>query len=717
MALLTAGQTARAVPLVSSPVARLSSHMVTLLTGERVLVGTSPDGRPMLRIIRSARHGTASQLTTASLNGDEYVIPASAQPYLGRYLDPALFDVTSLAAAGPMDRTALHITFKPGRTPSLPGVTITTSGNGVASGYVTPHSARVFGAALAAQAEADARDGWPASSSLFGSVTGIGPDLAAPPSVDPHFLQVTLIIKAISHTGAPVPFGFGFLMNADNGSRYAAFVLIVNGEARVSVPLGHYMGIFDEVTFTRAGTLDFRVMPVTDYQVSEDRQTLTVDARDAVASPTVTTPRPSSGQELVVSLDGSDAAGNAGFEFGYDLALPSSRIRLAPVAPPSVGTFRQMTRWIRVDPSAPGGRYSFDATFLDDGIPADQARTVPGAASRLATIHERYAADRLLRIGGTARLVLLPGRFFAFASFNPLPMPLSRTDFVYAPAGTLLQDSVLSDFNAWDPGFMNDDLRSADPGSSRSDVWLRNPYTLGVPDPTRDDPFPLCFACRSATGMTFVQFPTDGVATHFGEAFSSPNGSPVAHFAVYRNGILLLKERDSFGDVFEVPKGPGIYRVVADLNRFFTDSLLSTSIKADVTFESSGNSGLPMPPSWYCFTARNCRVLPVLRALVDLHASPQGTLPIGRSIFDVAVGHIEGAADTAITKVTVAVRRAGGTVWRPLPVTSPAAGHYQAAFTASPVLDGRAMDIRVTATDADGGVLRQTTTRAFLVSS
>src|SRR5206468_4670507 len=94
---------------------------------------------------------------------------------------------------------------------------------GVATGYVTPSSARTFGAALASQAVADSQAGWPASSKMFGSVTRIGPDLSVPASVTPDFPQVTLIIKAISHTGGPIPFGFGLLMNADDGRKYAAF--------------------------------------------------------------------------------------------------------------------------------------------------------------------------------------------------------------------------------------------------------------------------------------------------------------------------------------------------------------------------------------------------------------------------------------------------------------------------------------------------------------
>ena len=140
-------------------------------------------------------------------------------------------------------------------------------------------------------------------------MTGIGPDPAVPPAAVPNYPQVTLIIHATSHTGAPVPFGFGFLMNADDGGKYAAFVLIVHGEARVSVPLGHYIGIFDEETFTKAGNFDFRVMPVSDYTVSGDQQTLNVDAREAVVAPSVTTPQPAAAQELDLTFDGSDGSG------------------------------------------------------------------------------------------------------------------------------------------------------------------------------------------------------------------------------------------------------------------------------------------------------------------------------------------------------------------------------------------------------------------------
>ena len=124
-----------------------------------------------------------------------------------------------------------------------------------------------------------------------------------------------------------------------------------------------------------------------------------------------------------------------------------------------------------------------------------------------------------------------------------------------------------------------------------------------------------------------------------------------------------------------------------------------------------------MPPSWGCFTASSCSVLPVLRALVDLHASPQGTVPVGTTTFDVSAGHIAGAADPAISSVRVAVRRSGTSTWTILPVTKVDPGGYRAKFTALSWLNGRTMDLRVIVTDVAGGKITQTTDRAFVVSA
>jgi hypothetical protein len=262
---------------------------------------------------------------------------------------------------------------------------------------------------------------------------------------------------------------------------------------------------------------------------------------------------------------------------------------------------------------------------------------------------------------------------------------------------------------------VQDSFRTALPGSVRWEHWLRSPFILDVPDPTQADPFKVCLACTSPGAITFISALTDGVPTHQGWVFTSPDGSAVAHFKIYRNGTLLRAERDSLGDVLKVPIGPATFRVVTDVTRFWTDSRLSTFTSTDVTFRSGG--AVPMPPSWGCLTASRCSVLPVLRALVDLDATPQGTVPVGTTTFEVSAGHIDGAADPAISSVRVAVRRSGTTAWTFLPIMKVFPGSYRATFTAPSWLNGRAMDLRVTVHDAAGGAITQTTDRAFLVSA
>jgi hypothetical protein len=457
-------------------------------------------------------------------------------------------------------------------------------------------------------------------------------------------------------------------------------------------------------------------MPVADYNVASAGQTMMVDAGSAVASPSVTTPLPSAMQDLTVTINESDVLTFGQFSGGYEVGT-GVRLLLTPMPPSAFGTLTETTQWSRIDPSVAGGRYSFDIKTQDNGVPADQSHVVPDV-SQLATINATYNSDQLLRIGGTMRFLLSPGESFVSGSFLPLPMPTVRTEYVYAPVGTIRQDSVMADFNAYfDPGIVQDDWQPVDPGSVMSETWLRNPFTLGIPEVSANDLFPICDGCRTFKGMTFGSAPTDGFATHVGWVFAAPFGPPVARFSVFLNGTLLLRENNSLGDVFPVPGKAGTYRVVTLLDRTITGAMLSTSIRSDVTFLSGGGQGAPMPAGWFCLTGPNCTVMPVLQALIDLNASPQGTLPMGKTTFDLSVGHIQGADDPPLTAVKVEVRRSGAPTWTKLKIAMVGPGQYQVSFTGRAPMNGMAMDLRITAKDNQGGILQQTVQRAFMVSA
>jgi hypothetical protein len=67
-------------------------QVVTLITGDRVAISTTPDRKPQVNVMPAVK-GTSFQVMT--LGTQVYVIPQTAAGYLGTPLDPSLFDVTS----------------------------------------------------------------------------------------------------------------------------------------------------------------------------------------------------------------------------------------------------------------------------------------------------------------------------------------------------------------------------------------------------------------------------------------------------------------------------------------------------------------------------------------------------------------------------------------------------------------------------------------------
>jgi hypothetical protein len=703
-----------ALRAAASPVAA-PNHTIdvaTLITGDRVELGTSSSGTPTAAVIRAANEGPGAQVQLVTLHGHVYAIPASAMAYVGRYLDPSLFDATAIAAAGFGERIPLRITFT-GSVPTLPGVTITSSSAGRARAYVTRESAKTFGAALADQAVSDSLAGWPSKDALFGSIVSIAPVLPGSPTTSPQFPQTTVVIKGYEKNGAPMRLAFGLLFNMDDGRKFGGFTILFNGEARASVPLGTYAGIFDDISFSADGSFTVREIEVADFAVTGTQGPMIIDAGTSTARPSITTPEASVPYELDTDVTFIDARNRSSFGSGWLMGLPGSAILYAPLAPPSVGSVRSSMHWLTADPSSAAGSYTFDATAVWPGVPADLATTLAPVSQALA-IDEAFYADQGLQIGGAARFIFPPKSFFAFAVFAPIPMPLERLDYVYAPTGSYYEDLALANQSAWDPGFVDGQFLRWRTGHA-SDRWFRNPYTLSVPYQDPNARAFACWACATDTKMLFINSENDGDPTHEAWVFGGPGRSPVAWFNVYRDGVRILHKPDRLGAAFKIPSGPARYRVVNKLSRRYTGTQLSTEVVSDVTFDSA--AGVPNPKNVYCIAlARTCQVMPVLTASLDINATLRGTIPVGSAAFDLQAGHMLPANDPAITSVSVAVRRSSTNVWHPLTVTAQPGGGYRAAFKAMTWMENRQWDVQVRVTDAAGGRLIQTTSRAFLVA-
>ena len=703
---------------VSGTGAQTATRTVTLLTGDRVVLSTA-SGRTSATIRPAAVSGVRSVVTTLRLGDRAYAVPAVARPYLGRYLDPSLFDVSSKAAAGSTVR--VDLAYSGTTKPVVPGVTVTSARGGLAAGYLTPASAQTFGAALAAQAVADARTGWPTRSTLFGSVTRISA-AGSGAVVTPSYPMKTLVIKAVDHTGKPMRFGFGIYTNMDDGRKGGGLFSIDQGQARVSVPTGNYALISSEDTFSPSGVYSSRVMLVTDYRVAGQNQTVTLDARKATSqTPSVSLPKAALVQDLSVTILGTAANGMGGFGWGTSATPPSARLRLTPTKPPKHGRIDEQTTVSAVDPSVPGGAYRFDGGWADSGIPLAQHHSAPALARQNRT-DTTYYTDTELRVGGTSRAVFFPDASFVFSSIFPTPMPLQRAEYAFGPAGTQLSELVFTDYaNFADPGMFSQELHGIPAGAKSATTWLRNPIQQTVPDTPAGSPFPLSLACRTKGSLMLALEPVDNVATHVGQVFASSDGPPVAHFTLSRNGKTIFDGDNYLGTVADTWAAPAIYRAVGTLDRSQVGTFLSTATTTDVSFVSGASSGPKAPATWYCPAdtgAGDVTLLPVLRALVDLNGTTRGSVPVGSRAFDIEVGYPAGAGASTITSVTVEVAVTGSNAWVSLPVSAgTGAGHYRAALRTKPFEAGRVMDLRVSATDAAGGILHQTTDRAFLIGN
>src|SRR5882762_4827423 len=114
----------------SIPAAALSGSptVLTLITGDRVALSYTTDGRPVVAFNPASGLQTGAGYQALTFASHVYVIPLDAAGYLGAPLDLSLFDVTALAAAGyAAAPLALDITASSTSTP-LPGITMTAPG-------------------------------------------------------------------------------------------------------------------------------------------------------------------------------------------------------------------------------------------------------------------------------------------------------------------------------------------------------------------------------------------------------------------------------------------------------------------------------------------------------------------------------------------------------------------------------------------------------------
>ena len=381
--------------------------------------------------VRAAGGGINGALVRLSLAGKDYDVPADALPYLNRGLSPSLFELNSLVRLRSGARLPVQVSYR-GAVPSLPGVTITSSGGGTARGYLTAASAAAFGAALARQFVADHARGGYGTDGMFARGVSIGlPGQAPAPA--PDYRMHTLTVTGNSLAGQPDTGDFVDVFNVDSLLKFSdpdeSGNVFYQGTAKFSVPAGHYMA--DGFFFGLSGTTitALRIVSLPQFTVT-GTTTVAVSEQAAANEVQMVTPRPAVTQDLALDLHRVTANGDI-IDDGVDAGNLPLWVNQT-TQPVTVGTLQTATTGYLTSPAGPSLPYQYNLAFAGpSGLIGPQQYMV--TAQNTAAVRAPFYQD-----GASAGAWSPLGAFgfqlngFLFASIYPFPLPWPGTQYFSA---------------------------------------------------------------------------------------------------------------------------------------------------------------------------------------------------------------------------------------------------------------------------------------------
>jgi hypothetical protein len=714
-----------------------------LPTGDQVTVMTGPDGRRTATTRTAATTGVGSVLLNLNVGGRAYELPAAALPYLGRGLDLSLFDVAALAKAetgAQHGRVPLRISRPASATaaPALPGVTTT----GDQAGYLTASSAVDFGKALVKQYLADKARGAFGGRGLFAGGSGLAlAGATAPKTVTPQYVMHTLTVTGTAADGSPDQGDPVFVYNVDDSGVFGtdpteALNWFAGGTAKYSVPAGHYAALAIYLTTDADGNVTaLREVVKPEFAVTADT-TVAAPASDASSQVTMVTPRPALPNEGGFVLERAAAAGAP---FYLDAGVgPGVPIRVSPTAKTvTTGTLDSYPYRRLTSPPSVGTPYEYQLQYHASGTIPQQRYQVK--AADLATVDAYYYSEY-----STVGIRQLAG-VFPFESdelvgrgSHQLNLPTHQTEYVSGDPTVLWFGGMAKYFQDLGGGF---------------DAWYGGQYSSGTHvtagEVTREDwnRFPLHPAGQvSLLPADDTGWPTTPGVVRDGDtesvyltAFSDnqPGHTGMGVYGEARDTTAGTYELDQDGTVVAagdiedtyIPDAtfgprPSTARLVLDATRQGPVYRLSTHSHTEWTWHTAHEDGVTLPAAYLCPDSEkgqpadhDCAVEPLLSlgyAVGNLSLS--GTAPVGPQTLDLSVGHLQQSTGGAVTGATVQYSTDDGTTWQDAAITGTGDGHYRATYqlTADPwpgILGY--VSLRVTATDAAGGTVSETTTRAY----
>jgi hypothetical protein len=717
--------------------------IIVLINGDRLTVAGAREGRATGTVLPGTV-ALAGMLVSLGVDGRSYEVPVDALPYLGRGLDPSLFDIAALLAAESGGRLPVRIGYH-GRLPALPGVTITSAARGVAAGYLTGASARVFGAALARQYLADRTRASYGSDGMFSggvtvSLAGTSPQRAR--VMRPGYVMHTVTVEGTDLAGKPDTGDVVWLLNVDNGVRYNSYSAFYRGSAKFSVPAGHYFALTDFLDLSHAGALTAQRVVTLPQVTVVGNAAVRVSARAADSEVTMATPRPAQTQATELTVVRRPEKGVPCLWAFYGQSPVTTWI--APAATPvATGQLQVIADGWLTSPARAASAYEYDLAFQDpEGvIPAQHYIASPAA---LATVSARYYSAASLPAWLT-RISYFPAQWpvdqihengnpeLAFLQ-SPLigfRMPQERTEYTSAGPGLLWTSLLYLGIKqaGFYPLFVQDSVRTYLTGERVTEDWNGYPQHPGIEDdPVSGDGVgvdalnpAVPAATRAGNKLTVILIPfDDNVLGHIGPGFSALPGSRVSgSYQIDQNGVQIaggsaLQNGGFFWSQVTISPNPATVRLALNTARSGARYPLSTQTHTVWTWHTSAQAGQAPPAGWQCPQSATCSVQPMLALRYNVPGMGlDGSAAPGAQVLDFSAGRLPLARPAKITSAKVQVSFDNGTTWQDAAVASLGAGNYRATYAAPA---GSYVTIRTTATDS-GGSVTETITRAYRISA
>jgi hypothetical protein len=678
--------------------------------------------------VRPAAGGSVSTVVAAPgrvplvalhLGAASFEFPVDALPYLGHGLDPSLFDVPLLQRLESHGRLAVRLTFA-GATPRVPGITITSSADGSATGYLTASSAKAFGAALDRQYRAEHATGNYSGAGLFAGVSIALAGVTVPQPVHPDYPMHTLTVTGTNAFGKADTGDEVLIINADNpalfGDPNEVFNAFHHGVAKYSVPAGHYWAIADFAVFGKR-TVSQRMVVLPQFDVAGSTA-IKLAARSATSKLTISTPRPASNDLDVWSVVRYGLHHNLA---SFSALTFDSPLYVSPTTEkPADGSIQStLTAQLASPPHAKGVPYGYNLDFIGPMgvIPAQHWTASPAS---LATVADNFYLNTRSHAfwaaaGGTLSQ-LENGLIFGSTSEFRVPGPF--TQYLTGSRSIVWQTQFFSNTGAG----QTDDWHTVLAGQHLTENW--NQY------PLHPQPEVQVLSGKLATELPAI--PSSFVADHFLWLINAPFSDNDTQFGHAGGGVFSGKYTlSAAGHRLAGGRYFGFVRVkltklppVLTLNEQFRQpqplSVLSPVTDTTWTMHTNSNQSASIPRSWECATAsylptQHCAIQPMLTVNYQVAGlGLNGVTSAGQQTINVHVGHIAPGPQSAINSAAALVSWDNGLFWQPASITSTGAGNYRVRFNAPA---GVNVSLKFTAADPAANSIAETITDAYSVGS